>query len=172
MYFEFSLQLQISDISLHLSSQGFGGYLGLKMLTATNQMFRCAAVMAPITDFKLYSEFQLHTLANKSSMEEQYFWTFFEVHSLKCIGVLQNTMACDMVIIQSHGIYQSVLVLLFCKLIHLINGIICSVLLFNFRISDVWKWIQPCFSGAAFSERYLGLPAKEEHSYMVDLLHP
>ncbi|XP_051735659.1 inactive dipeptidyl peptidase 10 isoform X2 [Ctenopharyngodon idella] len=35
--------------------KGFGGYLGLKMLTATNQMFRCAAVMAPITDFKLYS---------------------------------------------------------------------------------------------------------------------
>lgn len=66
-------------------------------------------------------------------MEEQNFWTFFEVHSLKCIGVLQNTMVCDMVIIQSHGIYQSVLVLLFCKRIHLINGIICSVLLFNFR---------------------------------------
>ncbi|XP_059384191.1 inactive dipeptidyl peptidase 10 isoform X2 [Carassius carassius] len=55
--------------------KGFGGYLSLKMLTATDQMFKCAAVMAPITDFKLYS--------------------------------------------------------------------------------------------AAFSERYLGLPAKEEHSYMV-----
>uniref|UniRef100_A0A671NH99 Dipeptidyl-peptidase 6b n=1 Tax=Sinocyclocheilus anshuiensis TaxID=1608454 RepID=A0A671NH99_9TELE len=49
------LQLQSSDISLLLSSQGFGGYLGLKMLTATDQMFKCAAVMAPITDFKLYS---------------------------------------------------------------------------------------------------------------------
>uniref|UniRef100_A0A9J8C320 Uncharacterized protein n=1 Tax=Cyprinus carpio carpio TaxID=630221 RepID=A0A9J8C320_CYPCA len=35
--------------------KGFGGYLGLKMLTATDQMFKCAAVMAPITDFKLYS---------------------------------------------------------------------------------------------------------------------
>ncbi|XP_016376417.1 inactive dipeptidyl peptidase 10-like [Sinocyclocheilus rhinocerous] len=49
------LQLQSSDISFLLSSQGFGGYLGLKMLTATDQMFKCAAVMAPITDFKLYS---------------------------------------------------------------------------------------------------------------------
>ncbi|XP_067301877.1 LOW QUALITY PROTEIN: inactive dipeptidyl peptidase 10 [Pseudorasbora parva] len=35
--------------------KGFGGYLGLRMLTATDQMFKCAAVMAPITDFKLYS---------------------------------------------------------------------------------------------------------------------
>ncbi|XP_043081378.1 inactive dipeptidyl peptidase 10 isoform X1 [Puntigrus tetrazona] len=35
--------------------KGFGGYLGLKMLTATDQTFKCAAVMAPITDFKLYS---------------------------------------------------------------------------------------------------------------------
>uniref|UniRef100_A0A672MQH0 Uncharacterized protein n=1 Tax=Sinocyclocheilus grahami TaxID=75366 RepID=A0A672MQH0_SINGR len=50
--------IENSDISLLLSSQGFGGYLGLKMLTATDQMFKCAAVMAPITDFKLYSEFQ------------------------------------------------------------------------------------------------------------------
>uniref|UniRef100_A0A8C2KG03 Uncharacterized protein n=1 Tax=Cyprinus carpio TaxID=7962 RepID=A0A8C2KG03_CYPCA len=47
--------LQSSDISLLLTSQGLGGYLGLKMLTATDQMFKCAAVMAPITDFKLYS---------------------------------------------------------------------------------------------------------------------
>lgn len=27
--------------------------------------------------------------------------------------------------------------------------------------------IVPLFSGAAFSERYLGLPAKEEHAYSV-----
>lgn len=94
MYFEFSLQLQSSDISLLLSSQGFGGYLGLKMLTAADQMFKCAAVMAPITDFKLYSEFQLHTLLQNNICG----------HSLKCIGVLQKTMVCDMVIIQSHGI--------------------------------------------------------------------
>lgn len=108
MYFEFSLQLQGSDISLHLSSQGFGGYLGLKMLTATDQMFKCAAVMAPITDFKLYSEFQIHTLAKTALWKNS-----ISRHSLKCLGVLQNTMVCDMVIIQSHGIYQSVLVLLF-----------------------------------------------------------
>ncbi|XP_051516559.1 inactive dipeptidyl peptidase 10-like isoform X3 [Myxocyprinus asiaticus] len=35
--------------------KGFGGYLSLKMLTTTDQMFKCAAIMAPITDFKLYS---------------------------------------------------------------------------------------------------------------------
>lgn len=78
MYFEFSFQLQSSDISQLLSSQGFGGYLGLKMLTATDQMFKCAAVMAPITDFKLYSEFQLRTLWQNNIFG--YFWsTFFEV---------------------------------------------------------------------------------------------
>ncbi|XP_076840196.1 inactive dipeptidyl peptidase 10 [Brachyhypopomus gauderio] len=38
-----------------LYGKGFGGYLSLKILRATEQMFRCAAVIAPITDFKLYS---------------------------------------------------------------------------------------------------------------------
>lgn len=36
--------------------QAFGGYLTLKMLSATDRLFKCAAVMAPITDFRLYSE--------------------------------------------------------------------------------------------------------------------
>ncbi|KAK1803368.1 hypothetical protein P4O66_004029 [Electrophorus voltai] len=38
-----------------LYGKGFGGYLTLKILRATEQMFRCSAVMAPITDFRLYS---------------------------------------------------------------------------------------------------------------------
>ncbi|CAB1336567.1 unnamed protein product [Coregonus sp. 'balchen'] len=33
----------------------FGGYLSLKMLAATNRLFKCAAAVAPITDFKLYT---------------------------------------------------------------------------------------------------------------------
>ncbi|XP_066527465.1 inactive dipeptidyl peptidase 10 [Hoplias malabaricus] len=38
-----------------LYGKGFGGYLVLKILTATEQMFRCSSIMAPITDFRLYS---------------------------------------------------------------------------------------------------------------------
>ncbi|KAL4623688.1 inactive dipeptidyl peptidase 10-like isoform X1 [Arapaima gigas] len=38
-----------------LYGKAFGGYLTLKMLAATDKLFKCAAVMAPITDFKLYS---------------------------------------------------------------------------------------------------------------------
>lgn len=38
------------------SLQAFGGYLSLKMLAATDQLFKCAVAVAPITDFKLYSE--------------------------------------------------------------------------------------------------------------------
>ncbi|KAG9333996.1 hypothetical protein JZ751_009312, partial [Albula glossodonta] len=39
-----------------LYGKAFGGYLTLKMLAATDRLFKCAAVMAPITDFRLYSE--------------------------------------------------------------------------------------------------------------------
>uniref|UniRef100_A0A673HZF7 Uncharacterized protein n=1 Tax=Sinocyclocheilus rhinocerous TaxID=307959 RepID=A0A673HZF7_9TELE len=70
-----NLQLQSSDISFLLSSQGFGGYLGLKMLTATDQMFKCAAVMAPITDFKLYNANMLFFLQAASLLDD--------IHKLK-----------------------------------------------------------------------------------------
>lgn len=36
--------------------QGFGGYLTLKMAAATEKLFQCTVAMAPITDFRLYSE--------------------------------------------------------------------------------------------------------------------
>lgn len=36
--------------------QGFGGYLTLKMSAATEKLFQCTVAMAPITDFRLYSE--------------------------------------------------------------------------------------------------------------------
>uniref|UniRef100_A0A8C6TG36 Uncharacterized protein n=1 Tax=Neogobius melanostomus TaxID=47308 RepID=A0A8C6TG36_9GOBI len=49
----------IESVSLILSvmfpPQAFGGYLTLKMLAATDDMFQCAAAVAPITDFRLYS---------------------------------------------------------------------------------------------------------------------
>lgn len=38
------------------SLQAFGGYLTLKMLATTDKLFRCTATVAPITDFRLYSE--------------------------------------------------------------------------------------------------------------------
>lgn len=37
-----------------VSFQAFGGYLTLKMLAATDQLFQCTAAVAPITDFRLY----------------------------------------------------------------------------------------------------------------------
>lgn len=42
-----------------LPPQAFGGYLTLKMLAATDQLFQCAAAAAPITDFRLYSKYRL-----------------------------------------------------------------------------------------------------------------
>jgi len=41
----------------YFSLQAFGGYLTLKMLAATDKLFQCTAAVAPITDFRLYSEF-------------------------------------------------------------------------------------------------------------------
>lgn len=46
--------------------QGFGGYLTLKMSAATEKLFQCIVAMAPITDFRLYSE-----SSNNSKTEEE-----------------------------------------------------------------------------------------------------
>lgn len=45
----------IDDRRMALYGKAFGGYLTLKMLAATDKLFQCAAAVAPITDFKLYS---------------------------------------------------------------------------------------------------------------------
>uniref|UniRef100_A0A3B3UTJ1 Inactive dipeptidyl peptidase 10-like n=1 Tax=Poecilia latipinna TaxID=48699 RepID=A0A3B3UTJ1_9TELE len=41
-----------------LFGKALGGYLALKMLAATDNLFQCAAAVAPITDFRFYSEFR------------------------------------------------------------------------------------------------------------------
>uniref|UniRef100_A0A673CQR1 Dipeptidyl-peptidase 6b n=1 Tax=Sphaeramia orbicularis TaxID=375764 RepID=A0A673CQR1_9TELE len=43
----------VESVQLH---NAFGGYLTLKMLAATDKLFQCAATVAPITDFRLYSD--------------------------------------------------------------------------------------------------------------------
>ncbi|KAA8591327.1 hypothetical protein FQN60_002270 [Etheostoma spectabile] len=45
----------IDDRRMVLYGKAFGGYLTLKMLAATDKLFQCAAAMAPVTDFRLYS---------------------------------------------------------------------------------------------------------------------
>nr|XP_020473422.1 inactive dipeptidyl peptidase 10-like isoform X2 [Monopterus albus] len=45
----------IDDRRMALYGKAFGGYLTLKMLTATDKLFQCTAAVAPITDFRLYS---------------------------------------------------------------------------------------------------------------------
>uniref|UniRef100_A0AAY4CVX3 Uncharacterized protein n=1 Tax=Denticeps clupeoides TaxID=299321 RepID=A0AAY4CVX3_9TELE len=53
---EWLMQLPYIDRKrISVYGKAFGGYLSLKMLAATNQLFKCGAAMAPITDFKLYS---------------------------------------------------------------------------------------------------------------------
>uniref|UniRef100_A0A8C3ADI1 Uncharacterized protein n=1 Tax=Cyclopterus lumpus TaxID=8103 RepID=A0A8C3ADI1_CYCLU len=45
----------IDDRRIVLYGKAFGGYLTLKMLAATDNVFQCTAAVAPITDFRLYS---------------------------------------------------------------------------------------------------------------------
>ncbi|XP_055021911.1 inactive dipeptidyl peptidase 10 [Boleophthalmus pectinirostris] len=53
---EWLMQLPfIDDRRMALYGKAFGGYLTLKMLAATDNLFQCAAAVAPITDFRLYS---------------------------------------------------------------------------------------------------------------------
>ena len=46
-------------MSIFLVSQGYGGYITLMMLKATDKLFKCAVAMSPVTDWKLYGEFHL-----------------------------------------------------------------------------------------------------------------
>ncbi|XP_029911466.1 inactive dipeptidyl peptidase 10 [Myripristis murdjan] len=53
---EWLMQLPyIDDRRIALYGKAFGGYLTLKMLAATDNLFQCTAAVAPITDFRLYS---------------------------------------------------------------------------------------------------------------------
>lgn len=53
---EWLMQLPfIDNRRMGLYGKAFGGYLTLKMLAATEDLFQCAAAVAPITDFRLYS---------------------------------------------------------------------------------------------------------------------
>lgn len=53
---EWLMQLPfIDNRRMGLYGKAFGGYLTLKMLAATDDLFQCAAAVAPITDFRLYS---------------------------------------------------------------------------------------------------------------------
>ncbi|XP_065141451.1 inactive dipeptidyl peptidase 10 isoform X2 [Paramisgurnus dabryanus] len=66
--------------------KGFGGYLSLKMLTATEQMFKCAAVAAPITNFKLYSATFSERYLGLPTKEEHSYMTaslLDDIHKLK-----------------------------------------------------------------------------------------
>ncbi|KAA0707287.1 Inactive dipeptidyl peptidase 10 [Triplophysa tibetana] len=69
-----------------LYGKGFGGYLSLKMLTATDRMFKCAAVMAPVTDFKLYSATFSERYLGLPAKEEHSYVTaslLDDIHKLK-----------------------------------------------------------------------------------------
>lgn len=48
--------------------QAFGGYLTLKMLAATDKLFQCTAAVAPITDFRLYSELRSYCSSHDLSL--------------------------------------------------------------------------------------------------------
>ncbi|XP_051947869.1 inactive dipeptidyl peptidase 10-like isoform X1 [Xyrauchen texanus] len=66
--------------------KGFGGYLSLKMLTTTDHIFKCAAVMAPITDFKLYSAAFSERYLGLPAKEEHSYMTaslLDDIHKLK-----------------------------------------------------------------------------------------
>uniref|UniRef100_H2ML62 Inactive dipeptidyl peptidase 10-like n=1 Tax=Oryzias latipes TaxID=8090 RepID=H2ML62_ORYLA len=62
----------IDDRRIALYGKAFGGYLTLKMLTATDKLFQCAAAVAPITDFRLYAAFSERYLGHPAKEEHAY----------------------------------------------------------------------------------------------------
>uniref|UniRef100_A0A4W5LXI4 Inactive dipeptidyl peptidase 10-like n=1 Tax=Hucho hucho TaxID=62062 RepID=A0A4W5LXI4_9TELE len=84
---EWLMQLPyIDDRRVALYGKAFGGYLSLKMLAATDQLFKCAAAVAPITDFKLYSAAFSERYLGLPAKEEHTYLTasvLEDVHKLK-----------------------------------------------------------------------------------------
>ncbi|KAJ8016870.1 hypothetical protein DPEC_G00011830 [Dallia pectoralis] len=84
---EWLMQLPYIDKRrIALYGKAFGGYLSLKMLAATDQLFKCAATVAPVTDFKLYSAaFSERFLGLPAKEEHTYLMASLleDVHKLK-----------------------------------------------------------------------------------------
>ncbi|XP_064155114.1 inactive dipeptidyl peptidase 10 [Anguilla rostrata] len=84
---EWLMQLPYIDHRrIALYGKAFGGYLTLKMLSATDKLFKCAAVMAPITDFRLYSAAFSERFLGLPAKEESFYTAasvLEEVHRLK-----------------------------------------------------------------------------------------
>ncbi|KAJ8265511.1 hypothetical protein COCON_G00146100 [Conger conger] len=84
---EWLMQLPYIDHRrIALYGKAFGGYLTLKMLSATDRLFKCAAVMAPITDFRLYSAAFSERFLGLPAKEESFYTAasvLEEVHKLK-----------------------------------------------------------------------------------------
>uniref|UniRef100_A0A8C7R6W0 Inactive dipeptidyl peptidase 10-like n=1 Tax=Oncorhynchus mykiss TaxID=8022 RepID=A0A8C7R6W0_ONCMY len=84
---EWLMQLPyIDDQRIALYGKAFGAYLSLKMLAATDQLFKCAAAVAPITDFKLYSAAFSERYLGLPAKEEHTYLTasvLEDVHKLK-----------------------------------------------------------------------------------------
>uniref|UniRef100_A0A3B3DWN8 Inactive dipeptidyl peptidase 10-like n=1 Tax=Oryzias melastigma TaxID=30732 RepID=A0A3B3DWN8_ORYME len=73
----------IDDRRIALYGKAFGGYLTLKMLTATDKLFQCAAAVAPITDFRLYAAFSERYLGLPAKEEHATASLLEEVNKLK-----------------------------------------------------------------------------------------
>uniref|UniRef100_A0A667Y9D6 Dipeptidyl peptidase like 10 n=1 Tax=Myripristis murdjan TaxID=586833 RepID=A0A667Y9D6_9TELE len=70
----------IDDRRIALYGKAFGGYLTLKMLAATDNLFQCTAAVAPITDFRLYSAAFSERFLGLPAKEEH---TYSDVNKLK-----------------------------------------------------------------------------------------
>uniref|UniRef100_A0A3P8UB18 Inactive dipeptidyl peptidase 10-like n=1 Tax=Amphiprion percula TaxID=161767 RepID=A0A3P8UB18_AMPPE len=62
----------IDDRRMALYGKAFGGYLTLKMLATTDNLFQCTAAVAPITDFRLYAAFSERYLGLPAKEEHAY----------------------------------------------------------------------------------------------------
>uniref|UniRef100_A0A665V4Z7 Dipeptidyl peptidase like 10 n=1 Tax=Echeneis naucrates TaxID=173247 RepID=A0A665V4Z7_ECHNA len=52
----------IDQTRIAVFGKGYGAYLTLMMLKATDSLFKCACAMSPVTDWKLYGEFSITVL--------------------------------------------------------------------------------------------------------------
>uniref|UniRef100_A0A8C3ACI1 Uncharacterized protein n=1 Tax=Cyclopterus lumpus TaxID=8103 RepID=A0A8C3ACI1_CYCLU len=73
----------IDDRRIVLYGKAFGGYLTLKMLAATDNVFQCTAAVAPITDFRLYSAAFSERYLGLPAKEEHTASLLEEVNKLK-----------------------------------------------------------------------------------------
>lgn len=152
--------------------QGYGAYLMLMMLKSTDSIFKCACAMSPVTDWKLYGEscgmLALHFHHTAACTWIRVSVRFGPVEFVPVCNCTRPTAAATGWRRRPGSPWDDTCAVFLCW--ELVSWALCAVDVCVFRCV---KTSSPLiYTASAFSERYLGMPLRDDSRYQVCLLPP